>query len=99
MAWFRDEDGTVISDTRFREICNDCRECYARNNTSAPCHGDELSCHRYDFADTSEFEKEIRAKAIDEFAERLKRRYPIVGSVNRWLNENIDEIAKELKGE
>ena len=36
-------------------------------------------------------------KAIEEFSEGLKRKYPIVGSVNRWLNENIDEIAKKMK--
>ena len=47
----------------------------------------------------------IRAKAIGEFSERLKEKYPYfvedVGFVegNKMLHNKIDEIAKELKGE
>ena len=49
-------------------------------------------------------EKEIRAKAIDEFAERLKLKYPYfvedVGlvEVNKMLHSAIDKIAEQLKG-
>ena len=49
--------------------------------------------------------KEVREKAIEEFAERLKRRYPIASNglemaiINSGLHKNIEEVAKELKGE
>ena len=52
-----------------------------------------------------EYDAKIRAKAIEEFAERLKEKYPYfvedVGFVegNKMLHNKIDEIAKELKGE
>lgn len=48
--------------------------------------------------------EEIRAKAIDEFAERLKLKYPYfvedVGVVeaNKMLHSAIDEIAEEMRG-
>lgn len=50
------------------------------------------------------YEKEICNKAIDEFAEQLKLRYPYfvedVGFVeaNKMLHSVVDEIAEELKG-
>ena len=53
----------------------------------------------------AEFEQEIRAKAIDEFAERLK---PIIDEkikgwtnsddLRRWCERSIDEIAEEMRG-
>lgn len=49
--------------------------------------------------------KDGYAKAIEEFAERLKEKYPYfvedVGFVegNKMLHNKIDEIAKNLKGE
>jgi hypothetical protein len=48
--------------------------------------------------------QEIRNKAIDEFAERLKNKYPImedcfgVPNVNYNLHKGIDEIAEEMRG-
>lgn len=43
------------------------------------------------------------AKAIEEFAEALKKKYPIAecgfGLINDTLHKNIDEIAEQLKGE
>lgn len=47
--------------------------------------------------------QEIRAKAIDDFAEQLKNRFPITDNglftVNDTLHTIIDEIAEKLKGE
>lgn len=52
----------------------------------------------------SEADKEIRAKAIEEFAEAMKKKYPICTNdfgmvINESAHRTIDEIAKELKGE
>ena len=50
-----------------------------------------------------EHDKEIRAKAVDEFVKAMKRKYPLAecgfGVINDTLHKNIDEIAKELQGE
>ena len=66
---------------------NDCKGCPAR-----------LVENKY-----REHDAEIRAKAITEFAEAMKKKYPIAecgfGLMNDRLHENIDEIAKRLKGE
>lgn len=47
--------------------------------------------------------KETRAKAIEKFAEAMKRKYPLTecgfGVINDTLHKNIDEIVNELKGE
>ena len=43
------------------------------------------------------------AKAIDDFAEKMKKKYPIAecgfGLINDTLHKNIDDIATELKGD
>ena len=55
--------------------------------------------------DIKELARNERAKAIEEFAEVLKRRYPIASNglemaiINSGLHKSIDEMAKELKGE
>ena len=46
--------------------------------------------------------QEIRAKTIDEFAERLKAEFPMVedeygATTNLILNEKIEQIAEQMK--
>lgn len=42
-------------------------------------------------------EQEIRAKAIDEFAERLKEKYGCLGYIDEITFEEVDEIADQMK--
>lgn len=100
MAWYREEDGVVISDEQFKEVCCNCYGHCAEGCISVPCRGDELSCPYYDVADTDKYEKEIRAKAIEEFAERIKHEIENCSwQFSRLEAETIDEIAEQLKGE
>jgi flagellar biosynthesis/type III secretory pathway protein FliH len=43
--------------------------------------------------------KDGYAKAIEEFAERIKQKYSCCSYISEMREECIDEIAKELKGE
>ena len=53
--------------------------------------------------DVKEIARNERAKTIEEFAKALKKKYPLTecnfGVINETLHKNIDEVAKELKGE
>ena len=66
------------------------------------CRG--CSCeNRCDFIRcTKEIEKEIRAKAIDEFAERLKEEYKPCKETDTEIYtkvcNRIDKIAEEMRG-
>ncbi|MBQ4523569.1 MAG: hypothetical protein IJA10_11560 [Lachnospiraceae bacterium] len=42
--------------------------------------------------------KEIRAKAIDEFAEALKEKYGCLGYIDEITFKEVDEIADKLRG-
>ena len=44
-----------------------------------------------------EHDKEIRAKAIDEFAERLKEKYGCLGYIDEIKFEEVDKIAEQMK--
>ena len=44
------------------------------------------------------YEKQIRAKAIDEFAERLKEKYGCLGYIDEIKFEEVDKIAEQMKG-
>lgn len=41
--------------------------------------------------------QEIRAKAIDEFAERLKEKYGCLGYIDEIKFEEVDKIAEQMK--
>lgn len=43
------------------------------------------------------YEQEIRNKAIEEFAEKLKEKYGCLGYVDEISFEEIDEIAEQMK--
>lgn len=46
-----------------------------------------------------EFEKEIRTKAINEFAERLNKRLHCAFSDDLEIQKYVNEIAEEMRGE
>lgn len=51
--------------------------------------------------DIEEIAKNVRAKAIDEFAKKLKKKYPLMEnglfSINDMLRKTIDDIAEQMK--
>ena len=42
-------------------------------------------------------DRELRTKAIDEFAERLKEKYGCLGYIDEITFEEVDEIAEQMK--
>lgn len=102
MAWYNYEDAILLTEEEFQEGCCNCSAHCAEGAISVPCDGDRGECPFYGELESDAYDKEIRAKAISEFAERLKHRCDIM---NRYAEMNyvmpweIDEIAKELKGE
>jgi hypothetical protein len=44
-------------------------------------------------------DRELRNKAIDEFAERLKEKYGCLGYIDEIKFEEVDGIAAQMKGE
>lgn len=69
MSWYRDNDGKIITD---EEFCDDCCECSAfcqEGTISVPCNGERTDCPYFKEVDTSDYDKEIRDKAIDEAIE------------------------------
>lgn len=42
-------------------------------------------------------DRELRAKTIDEFAERLKGKYGCFGYIDEIKFEEVDEIAEQMK--
>lgn len=71
MSWYRDNDGKIITDEEFQSDCTEC-SCFCQEGTiSIPCNGERTDCPYFKEVDASEYDKEIRNKAIDEFAERM----------------------------
>lgn len=72
MSRYRDNDGKIITDEEFQSECTEC-SCFCQEGTiSIPCNGERTDCPYFKEVDASEYDKEIRNKAIDEFAERMK---------------------------
>ena len=98
MAYLTDKEKRLLFSalSREKEVCKQvdkefCREPYEQSLESVV-----KSLERKFYYDR--FEKEIRAKAIDEFAERIKREFRTSVKYKdeelRW----IDEIAEQMKG-
>ena len=97
MAYLTDKEKRLLFSalTREKKVCVEvdkecCREAYEDTLESVVKNLEKK--FYYD-----RFEKEIRAKAIDEFAERMKE------LINKWIEkgyiktDSIDEIAEQLK--
>jgi len=107
MSWCRDNDGKIITDEEFQDECFEC-SCFCSEGTiNVPCNGERTDCPYYKEVDTSEYDTEIRNKAIEEFAERLKEKAAeilknpdIMADYKKctiWKVRDIDEIAEQLK--
>lgn len=108
MSWYRDNDGKIITDEEFQSDCMEC-SCFCQEGTiNIPCDGERTDCPYFKEVDTSEYDKEIRNRAIDEFAERLKQRVSrhyvdcdaYFGGIAEEIlyADYIDEIAEEMRG-
>lgn len=112
MSWYRDSDGKIITDEEFQSDCFECSVFCSEGTITIPCNGERTDCPHFKEVDTSDYDKEIRSKVIDEFAEKLSDRLTglsdnatICGVKNvdfLTLDTVIDEIgdmAEQMKGE
>ena len=53
---------------------------------------------KYDASSFEEIVVNARAKAIDEFVERLKEKYGCLGYIDEIKFEEVDKIAEQMKG-
>ena len=98
MAYLTDKEKRLLFSalTREKKVCVEvdkecCRETYEDTLESVVKNLEKK--FYYD-----RFEKEIRAKAIDEFAERLKEKYGCLGYIDEIKFEEVDKIAEQMKG-
>ena len=104
MSWYRDDDGKIITDEEFENGCCNCSAFCSEGTITVPCNGERTDCSYFKEVDTSEYDKAIREKVIDEFAEKVK---PIIDEkIKGWTNcdyliiwcaRAVDEIADQMK--
>ena len=97
MAYLTDKEKRLLFSalTREKKVCVEvdkecCREAYEDTLESVVKNLEKK--FYYD-----RFEKEIRAKSIDEFAERLKENYGCLGYIDEIKFEEVDKIAEQMK--
>ena len=103
MSWYRDDDGKIITDEEFQDCCCNCSAFCSEGTITVPCNGERTDCPYFKEVDTSEYDKETRAKAIDEFEKEI-RDWQIDIQDNEYdankfdfVFERIFEIAEQLK--
>lgn len=89
MSWYRDDDGKIITDEEYQDDCCNCSAFCSEGTITVPCNGERSDCPYFKEVDTSEYDKKIRAEAIDDFVERIT--LPLT-------EEDIARIVEELKG-
>lgn len=70
MSWYRDSDGKIITDEEFQSDCYECSAFCSEGTITIPCNGERTDCPHFKEVDTSDYDKEIRNKAIDEALEK-----------------------------
>ena len=71
MAWV--DTKVLLTNNQFKTECDNCRIYCQEAKISIPCGGDKFRCPYYNEIDSDDYDKEIRNKAIDNFAEKLKK--------------------------
>ena len=89
MSWYRDDGGKIITDEEYQDDCCNCSAFCSEGTITVPCNGERSDCPYFKEVDTSEYDKKIRAEAIDDFVERIT--LPLT-------EEDIARIVEELKG-
>ena len=96
-----------MTNEEFEIHCCNCSAFCAEGTISVSCGGDRNDCPYFKEVDTSEYEKEIRRKAIVEFAEQMKNklvvRYGNATPTEQYVAMQVTdwciEIAESMKGE
>lgn len=70
MSWYRDSDGKIITDEEYGNDCAECEFFCQEGAVNIPCNGERTDCPYFKEVDTSDYEKEIRDKAIEEALEK-----------------------------
>ena len=103
MSWYAEEDGRIITNEEFGIHCCNCSAFCAERKISVPCGGDRNDCPHFKEVDTSEYEKKIRTKAIDEFVNLVNQ---CSGYTKNCIEHDlsltvytIHQIAESMKGE
>lgn len=105
MAWYNYEDAILLTEEEFQEGCCNCSAHCAEGAISVPCDGDRGECPFYGELESDSYDKKIRAKAIEEFAERIRDWQKEIYQNGKYAGEldflfkHINEIAEEMKGE
>lgn len=100
MSWYRDDDGKIITDEEFQDDCCNCSAFCSEGTITVPCNGERTECPYFKEVDTSEYDKEIRTKAIDEFAEKLVAASEFYSPGGYMLPiVKVGIIAEQMKGE
>ena len=112
MSWYRDDDGKIITDEEFGSDCGECSMFCQEGRITIPCNGERTDCPYFKEVDTSEYDKKIYNKAIDDLTNKLtsdefqKYNLDFVFETSKSLSYNecisafceyIEKIAKELK--
>lgn len=94
MSWYRDDDGKIITDEEFGSDCGECSIFCQEGRITIPCNGERTDCPYFKEVDTSEYDKKIYNKAIDDLTEKIVGygTYDYYGNVIDVL-----EIAEKLK--
>lgn len=95
MAWYNYEDAILLTEEEFQEGCCNCSAHCAEGAISVPCDGDRGECPFYGELESDAYDKEIRAKAIEEFAEKMKELFKHI----KVADSVIDMVVKEMNGE
>lgn len=97
MSWYRDDDGKIITDEEFEDDCFNCSAFCSEGTITVPCNGERTDCPYFKEVDTSEYDKKISNKKIDEFAHRIRSK--VMTEIDDCADELdwIDEIAEQMK--
>lgn len=104
MSWYRDSDGKIITDEEYRNDCMEC-ECFCQEGmVNIPCNGERTDCPYFKEIDTSEYDKKIRDKVIEEFVkaedylmEKIKEEIAEVNIDYEWRKVVcLDDIRAKL---
>ena len=104
MSWYRNDDGKIITDEEFQSDCCEC-SCFCQEGTiSVPCNGERTDCPYFKEVDTSEYDKEIRNKAITDLEKEIRDWQGDIQDNEHdadkfdFVFERIYEIAEEMRG-
>lgn len=103
MSWYRNSDGKIVTDEEYRNGCMEC-ECFCQEGmVNIPCNGERTDCPYFKEVDTSDYDRGIRNKAIEEFLEKICNTSELARPVG-WSTKQeivqmkrVQEIAERMK--